>query len=209
MKYFYKQRNNQSTDNWQRRNGTYHPFCHGKPIHCWLLPLYSKAAFNIFLTNNGRNRGCYIAPYLYWMGLQPFKGRTKNGQACRRVLFYLSGWQNKNTYVRTPKQRYDNITDVFPDIHNRVPQHMIASYLGITPIHLSRLKKAAIENYKHLLSFRLYCPNYFCIIIKQNCNDKKIFNSILMVFYLTIFLVTQSIAQKSVMTKSMTRLPIW
>jgi CRP-like cAMP-binding protein len=49
----------------------------------------------------------------------------------------------KNQYVRTPKERYDNITEVFPNIHNRVPQHMIASYLGITPIHLSRLKKSA------------------------------------------------------------------
>ena len=48
-------------------------------------------------------------------------------------------------YIRTPKQRYDSITDVFPNIHNRVPQHMIASYLGITPIHLSRLKKAEIK----------------------------------------------------------------
>ncbi|MGD9329610.1 MAG: Crp/Fnr family transcriptional regulator [Cyclobacteriaceae bacterium] len=47
----------------------------------------------------------------------------------------------KNQYVRTPKERYDNITQIFPNIHNRVPQHMIASYLGITPIHLSRLKK--------------------------------------------------------------------
>ncbi len=48
-------------------------------------------------------------------------------------------------YIRTSKQRYDNITDVFPNIHNRVPQRMIASYLGITTIHLSRLKKAEIE----------------------------------------------------------------
>lgn len=47
----------------------------------------------------------------------------------------------KNNYVRTPKQRYDSITEVFFNIHNRVPQHMIASYLGISPIHLSRLKK--------------------------------------------------------------------
>jgi hypothetical protein len=29
----------------------------------------------------------------------------------------------------------------FPNIHQRVPQYMIASYLGITPVHLSNLKK--------------------------------------------------------------------
>jgi len=47
----------------------------------------------------------------------------------------------KNQYVFTPAQRYENISRIFPNIHNRVPQHMIASYLGISPVHLSRLKK--------------------------------------------------------------------
>lgn len=47
----------------------------------------------------------------------------------------------KNQYVFTPAQRYENISKVFPNIHNRVPQHMIASYLGVSPVHLSRLKK--------------------------------------------------------------------
>jgi CRP-like cAMP-binding protein len=44
-------------------------------------------------------------------------------------------------YIYTPAERYQHITRIFPNIHNRAPQHMIASYLGITPIHLSRLKK--------------------------------------------------------------------
>jgi Cyclic nucleotide-binding domain len=48
----------------------------------------------------------------------------------------------KNQYAFTPAQRYENISRVFPNIHNRVPQHMIASYLGISPVHLSRLKKS-------------------------------------------------------------------
>jgi CRP-like cAMP-binding protein len=47
-----------------------------------------------------------------------------------------------NQYARSPKERYDMINNIFPNINNRVPQHMIASYLGITPVHLSRLKKA-------------------------------------------------------------------
>lgn len=68
----------------------------------------------------------------------------KMGRLIAEYYFIYQDDRIKNLYVRTPKQRYDSITDVFPNIHNRVPQHMIASYLGITPIHLSRLKKAGI-----------------------------------------------------------------
>lgn len=68
----------------------------------------------------------------------------KMGRLIAEFYFIYQDDRIKNMYARTPKQRYDNITDVFPNIHNRVPQHMIASYLGITPVHLSRLKKAEI-----------------------------------------------------------------
>jgi CRP-like cAMP-binding protein len=68
----------------------------------------------------------------------------EEGQKLGRLIaeFYFIYQDNriKNLYARTPKERYDGITEVFPNIHNRVPQHMIASYLGITPVHLSRLK---------------------------------------------------------------------
>ncbi len=70
----------------------------------------------------------------------------KEGQKLGRLIaeFYFIYQDNRiiNQYARTPKQRYDSITEVFPNTHNRVPQYMIASYLGISPIHLSRLKKA-------------------------------------------------------------------
>ena len=65
----------------------------------------------------------------------------KMGRLVAEYYFIYQDDRIKNTYVRTPKERYDTIKNVFPNIHNRVPQHMIASYLGITPIHLSRLKK--------------------------------------------------------------------
>lgn len=77
-----------------------------------------------------------------------YKNLTEGQKMGRLIAEYYFIYQDdriKNLYIRTPKERYDNITDVFPNIHNRVPQHMIASYLGITPIHLSRLKKAEIE----------------------------------------------------------------
>jgi signal-transduction protein with cAMP-binding, CBS, and nucleotidyltransferase domain len=63
----------------------------------------------------------------------------KMGRLIAEFYFIYQDDRIKNQYSRTPKQRYDSITEVFPDIHNRVPQHMIASYLGITPVHLSRL----------------------------------------------------------------------
>ena len=69
----------------------------------------------------------------------------KMGRLIAEYYFIYQDDRIKNLYIRTPKERYDNITNVFPNIHNRVPQHMIASYLGITPIHLSRLKKAVLD----------------------------------------------------------------
>jgi CRP-like cAMP-binding protein len=69
----------------------------------------------------------------------------KMGRLIAEYYFIYQDSRIKNSYIRTPKQRYDLISEIFPNIHNRVPQHMIASYLGITPIHLSRLKKAALE----------------------------------------------------------------
>lgn len=66
----------------------------------------------------------------------------KMGRLIAEFYFIYQDNRINNMYARTPKERYDSITDVFPDIHNRVPQHMIASYLGISAVHLSRLKKA-------------------------------------------------------------------
>lgn len=42
----------------------------------------------------------------------------------------------------TPLQRYNNLLKERPHIVKRVPQHYIASYLGITPVHLSRIKSS-------------------------------------------------------------------
>jgi CRP-like cAMP-binding protein len=40
----------------------------------------------------------------------------------------------------TPYERYEDLIKNHPEIIKRVPQHYIASYLGITPISLSRIK---------------------------------------------------------------------
>lgn len=74
-------------------------------------------------------------------GYKHLQEGQKMGRLIAEFYFIYQDDRIKNLYARTPKQRYDSITEVFPNIHNRVPQHMIASYLGITPVHLSRLKK--------------------------------------------------------------------
>lgn len=45
-------------------------------------------------------------------------------------------------YIRmTPEERVRHIADTKPELFTRVPQHQLASYLGITPESLSRIKK--------------------------------------------------------------------
>lgn len=51
--------------------------------------------------------------------------------------------RTKSFITQTPKERYDALVKENPDIHHRVKQYHIASYLGITPQHLSRLRKQA------------------------------------------------------------------
>ena len=49
----------------------------------------------------------------------------------RRVLMLLSA---------SAKERYDRFLETYPNLPNRVPQRMIASYLGITPQALSTIR---------------------------------------------------------------------
>ena len=49
----------------------------------------------------------------------------------RRVLMLMSS---------SASERYEYFVKTYPDLPNRVPQHMIASYLGITPQALSTIR---------------------------------------------------------------------
>src|SRR5690606_30159350 len=45
----------------------------------------------------------------------------------------------------SPEQRYLNLLEKRPDLIQRVPQHQLASYLGIKPQSLSRLRGRLLE----------------------------------------------------------------
>jgi CRP/FNR family transcriptional regulator, cyclic AMP receptor protein len=41
----------------------------------------------------------------------------------------------------TAEERYEKFLEKYPDLPQRIPQHLIASYLGISPEFLSRIRK--------------------------------------------------------------------
>lgn len=45
----------------------------------------------------------------------------------------------------SPKERYLNLLDTRPELINRVPQYQLASYLGVKPESLSRIRKRLMD----------------------------------------------------------------
>lgn len=59
---------------------------------------------------------------------------------------YIALQRRLTAIISTPaEEQYTSFTQIYPDIVQRVPQHMIASYLGLTPETLSRVRKKIIN----------------------------------------------------------------
>lgn len=64
-----------------------------------------------------------------------------------RQLHYMHEFLS---FIRdTPEQRYQNLLKENPHIIQRVPQHYIASYLGVSTVHLSRIKSKIAKGKSH------------------------------------------------------------
>lgn len=50
--------------------------------------------------------------------------------------------------ISSPEERYVNLLDSRPELFQRVPQHQIASYIGISPESLSRIRKRIADKRK-------------------------------------------------------------
>ena len=74
-------------------------------------------------------------------GYSDLREGDKLGRLIAEYYFVYLDTRIQHSYTLSPIERYELMSEIFPNIHNRVPQHMIASYLGITPIHLSRIKR--------------------------------------------------------------------
>jgi CRP-like cAMP-binding protein len=67
--------------------------------------------------------------------------------SARRQTHYINEFVS---FIRdTPEQRYQKLLNERPHIVQRVPQHYIASYLGVTTVHLSRIKSKLAKGKLH------------------------------------------------------------
>jgi CRP-like cAMP-binding protein len=76
-----------------------------------------------------------------------FQEKLKNSPEIRdnvvEHLFmrFINNQQRFFSYLKNnPQQRYDELLAQHPEIIQRVPQHYIASYLGVTSVSLSRIR---------------------------------------------------------------------
>jgi CRP-like cAMP-binding protein len=67
--------------------------------------------------------------------------------SAKRRMHYMNEFFS---FIRdTPEQRYQNLLNDRPHIVQRVPQHYIASYLGVSTVHLSRIKSKIAKQKAH------------------------------------------------------------
>ncbi len=61
--------------------------------------------------------------------------------------YYIAYLQQRITsyLLETPEERYLRLITETPDILNRVPLQYIASYIGVTPVSLSRIRKRILK----------------------------------------------------------------
>lgn len=69
----------------------------------------------------------------------------KFGRLMAEYLFIEVSTRNNSLLFESPEQRYLKFTKNERDLQQRVPQYMIASYLGITPEALSRIRKRILS----------------------------------------------------------------
>ncbi|MEM0997615.1 MAG: Crp/Fnr family transcriptional regulator [Bacteroidota bacterium] len=79
------------------------------------------------------------------LGLENMFNRLQNGNLIGRRLtesLLVSTIQRLTDFYRyTPEERFQNFLAQFPHLANRIPQSCLASYIGVKPQSLSRIKK--------------------------------------------------------------------
>ncbi|MTG99421.1 MULTISPECIES: Crp/Fnr family transcriptional regulator [Myroides] len=84
---------------------------------------------------------------IYWIEKEVFESILSDNQSLKiafqdyiinRMLAYQRLFLSRIKY--SPEERYKQLQTLSPELLQRVPQHYIASYLGITAVSLSRIR---------------------------------------------------------------------
>jgi CRP-like cAMP-binding protein len=90
----------------------------------------------------------YIVNY---QGLQAIYDHLKQGDRFGRIgieqVFVNVLQQLTSFYNDPPELRYERFLENYPDISQRIPQYYIASYVGIKPQSLSRIRNRSIKKH--------------------------------------------------------------
>lgn len=80
--------------------------------------------------------------------LQQFYSKVKNGERFGRLALEHEiidvVKKLKSFYEDSTKQRYESFIKKYPEVQQRIPQYHIASYVGIKPQSLSRIRKRIV-----------------------------------------------------------------
>ncbi len=82
---------------------------------------------------------------LDYHGLQEIYSETHNGNLLGRLIiehrFSIMLKQLLSLYMHTPEARYKHFLEHYNDIGQRIPQYLVASYIGVQPQSLSRIRR--------------------------------------------------------------------
>ena len=89
----------------------------------------------------------YISSLMEELSVEPAFLKMILNISVERQLHYMHEFLS---FIRdTPEQRYQHLLKESPHIIQRIPQHYIASYLGVSSVHLSRIKSKIAKGKSH------------------------------------------------------------
>ncbi|QDP84088.1 Crp/Fnr family transcriptional regulator [Chryseobacterium sp. SNU WT5] len=115
----------------------------------WLISDRSSVYFNeksnYYIEAVEDSEVCVLSSVFFSKMNEVFKNTSENNDILLQKHIRILQNRINSLLAETAEERYLNFIKMYPDILLRVPQWMVASYLGITPESLSRVRKELVR----------------------------------------------------------------
>lgn len=91
-------------------------------------------------------RGALRTSCDYHISAKFYTSENYGCRACIAVVIAEVVHDVRSFRFDTATERYEKLISVYPRLVQRVPQYMVASYLGVTPESLSRIRAKLIKS---------------------------------------------------------------